>query len=173
MNEKQAHEIIENHHAKMPSLGVIAQSSMENWFPGGTNPKILATTADNQVWVMKFCNNNHGRIPEICEREVLISLLGKAVGVRVVNAWVIPSKCALPILEVNYRKEHHVIQEKIVLMPMLSGNTIAKSRAQAGELLSNKSDLASDIFAFMHWVGDEDRGLEDMMLVNNEIILRV
>lgn len=173
MNEKQAREIIENHHAKMPSMGMISQSqsSMRNWCPGGTNPKIRTITADNQDWVLKFCNNNNRCVPEICEREVLISLLGKAVGVPVVDAWVIPSECALPTLEQNNRKEDHVIREKVVLMPLLSGVTINKSRSQAGEILSNKAVLAANIFAFMHWVGDEDRGLEDMMLVNNEIIL--
>jgi hypothetical protein len=29
----------------------------------------------------------------------------------------------------------------------------------------------ADVFAFMHWVGDEDRGLTDIMLVNGQFVL--
>jgi hypothetical protein len=56
-------------------------------------------------------------------------------------------------------------------MPMLVGSTVSQSRAETIEAIRAAPGQAANVFAFMHWVGDEDRGLADVFLVKNELIL--
>ncbi len=64
-----------------------------------------------------------------------------------------------------------IICDKIVVMPLLPGHTVQAAREATAVRIAWNPEKASDLFAFMLWVGDEDRGLDDGMLVGDQIVL--
>jgi len=56
-------------------------------------------------------------------------------------------------------------------MPFLKGETLENKRLPAASRVGMDPNGVADVFAFMHWIGDEDRGLSDVMLVGGKFIL--
>lgn len=83
-------EAIKRHREARPAETIIRRLLLSEMH-GGNNPKRRAVAPDGSVFVVKWSKNNDGRLPEINEREELTSVLGRLVGVEVVDAWVIPS----------------------------------------------------------------------------------
>jgi hypothetical protein len=129
---------------------------------------LQATDPAGKKWVVKFAVNHGGRAPESCKREVLISLLGQALGVPVVDAWTIPTDGQLELVEPLH---NDAIRDHAVLMPLLPGEAVAGVENAAKAAVSQSPADAADIFAFMHWVGDEDRSLLDVILVDGRFVL--
>ncbi len=85
-----AADVIEHHRREQPSASELAALQLTPFGPRGNN---LAYRADGcgRIWFVKFCKNDANRIPDICEREVLVSLLGAVLRISVVRAWLIPA----------------------------------------------------------------------------------
>lgn len=163
----RAADVIERHRNACPTAEMLRSLRLELFSAAMPNYR-LRSEGDAGSWFIKFCMNVNGRIPDICEREVLISLLGEMLDVPVVSAWSIPTNhlpnCQLP-------KDRSLIIEKAVVMPWLNGSTIDRDRAQAEQLVRAAPSRIADLFAFMHWVGDEDRGLVDVFLEQDRLVL--
>jgi hypothetical protein len=138
---------------------------------GGNNPKRRAVTPDGTRFVVKWSKNNDNRVPEINERDQLTAVLGSLVGVPVVQAWVVPSSslpdAGLPPDEANAP----LVRDKCVVMPFLGGPTVAMSKPASAIRVAWNPAAVADIFAFMHWIGDEDRGLDDVILDGDRLVL--
>ncbi len=159
--------------AARPSESDIRQFQLSSFDGGGWNKMWRAKGPGGTDWLIKICRNTRERTPEICERELWISLLGKVVGIPVVDAWVVCTNLFedLDLSDSDESSRGKLIRDKCVLMPLLKGETVQKKREAAASCIGRKPEAAADIFAFMRWVGDEDRGLCDVMLVDGELVL--
>jgi hypothetical protein len=119
-------------------------------------------------WFVKFGINHGGKSPEAIVRESMISLLAQAVDAPVVPAWVIPADGFLHLVP-DLHKD--AIRDHVALMPYLGETTMEKDMAQAKEVVNRDPPTVADIFAFMHWIGDDDRSLSDVMLVGGKLVL--
>lgn len=117
--------MIDGYLAGRPSDQIIRQLK-PSVLTRGTNPKWRAVATDGTAYIVKVSKNNYERVPEINEREALTSLLGRLVGVPVVDAWVVPvSLLTGLILPVWDKPEAPLIRDRCVLMPFLDGVTVA------------------------------------------------
>jgi hypothetical protein len=106
------------------------------------------------------------------EREALTSLLGRLVDVPAVDAWVVPlSLFPAVILPGRDEPEAPLVRDRCVVMPFLDGATAASDPAGAIAAVGLAPAAAGDLLAFMHWIGDEDRGLDDVMAVGGRLLL--
>lgn len=171
MNWIDTRQLIETHASKRPSSDDLGGMNFEKWYPGGANPKYLATNPGGERWIIKYCKNDANRVPEICEREVLVSLLGKLLTVPVVEAWTIRvNEINIDINEIA-KTENEIVRDKAVLMRLLIGDPVSKMKDSAIELVNRAPERVADLFAFMHWIGDEDRGLGDVFIADDHLTL--
>ena len=107
------------------------------------------------------------KVQDVYEREEMASILGHLLEVPIVRAW-ISSTNGITFLPGN---QSGLIRDKCIVMDFLHGHTLLDDRAAAANWVRNHIRDVADIFAYMHWIGDEDRGLEDIMLVGDELVL--
>jgi hypothetical protein len=161
-------KVIECHTKTRPVEAELASFRLTRLNHAGHNSVYRVQGNDGRHWFVKFCRHNDNRILDICEREVLVSLLGELLQVPVVRAWSIPAgQLRAPDLPVDAS----LSRDRCVLMPLLSGSSVADSRRRATELARSAPSLLANLFAFMHWVGDEDRGLGDVFLADDTFVL--
>jgi hypothetical protein len=171
MTFEDIQRLIETHTSNRPSSDDLIGMCFEKWHPGGANPKYLATDSNDAKWIVKFCKNDANRVPEICDREVLISLFGKVLTVPVVESWTISvNEINIDINDIA-RYEREIVRDKAVLMRMLIGDTVGHNRTAAAAVIEHAPERVADLFAFMYWVGDEDRGLEDVFIAGDYLTL--
>jgi hypothetical protein len=166
-SELRAAEIIERHRNTRPAAEVLRSLQLSLFSDDKPNYRFRGEGEEGS-WFIKFCTNVDNRIPDICERELLISLLGQLLDVRVVSAWSIPAT-DLPALQLP--EDPSLIRDKAVVMPWLNGSTVEGAKDQAMQLVLTAPDCIAELFAFMHWVGDEDRGLVDVFLEDGRLVL--
>lgn len=160
-------ELIRRHAGRCPDRKARESWRVARWnLPGKW--MLLATNPAGKEWVVKVSIDHGNRAPETCKREHLISLLGQAVGVPAVDAWTIPTDGLLHLVEPLHEE---AIRDHAVLMPRLAGEVVERVRDAAKAAVTESPADAADIFAFMHWIGDEDRSLADVMLVDGRLVL--
>jgi hypothetical protein len=164
-------EVLRAHEGRRPSAIELAEWECREIDLGGHNLKFVALDRIRTRAVIKFCDNTNGRIPDICNREELVSVLGNVLEcVPTIDAWVVPAD-GLQIAEVRRKREHQIMDE-CVLMPFLSNYSTLQSRPREAPAVINRHlQEVANILGFMHWVGDEDRGLADMMYSSEQIVL--
>ena len=165
-----AGDVIRDHTATKPSAEVL-KSFRFSPMPGGNNPKCRAEADDGRTYVVKWSKNNLSRVPEINRREMLISILGRLVGVGVVDAWVVRSEFLPEYAFPPDEPQVPLIRDECVVMPFLQGSTVAQSKPASAIRVAWNASAIADLFAFMHWIGDEDRGVDDVMLIDDRFVL--
>src|SRR5262249_55019926 len=119
--------LIRRHAGRGPDRQARKSWRVERWnLPGKW--MLLATDPAGKEGVVKFAINRGGRAPGASKREHLISLLGQAVGVPVVDAWTIPTDGLLHLVEPLHEE---AIRDHAVLMPRLAGETVERVRDAA------------------------------------------
>lgn len=167
VSELRVAEVIESHRNARPVEEVLGSLRLFPFSDAMLNYR-LRGEGDGGSWFIKFCANVDDRIPDICAREVLISLLGQLLDIPVVPAWSIP---AADLPDHQLPTDRSLIRDKAVVMPWLNGKTVDRDKDQAMQLVRTAPDRIADLFAFMHWVGDEDRGLTDVLLEGGRFVL--
>jgi hypothetical protein len=172
MTDSEAIAFLKEHESRCPTTSDREQWLKKKWDIQG-KWMIKATDEKGHQWVVKFCVNHDGKVPESCKREQLISMLGRALGIPVVEAWVIPTNDELiRLVQPLYSQgRSQGIRDHAVLMPFLIGHTIDRVRQEAIAAVQACPELVSSTFAFMQWVGDNDRGLADVMLCDGKAVL--
>ena len=152
-----------------PSQEELSKLALGQSLPGSQNSKFFATTSP-RLWFVKVCRNYYQRAPEVCEREALASLLGRTLGVSIMNAWAI-STSLLSINLPTEKSDKDLILDRVVMMDLVMGKTVQDDQVRAAQWVEANGARVADIFAFMHWIGDEDRGLSDVMLDPTGLVL--
>lgn len=113
----------------------------------------------------KICRHN-SVVQDICEREQFTSMMAEILEVKFVSAWIssIPDGVLIEQVQPEY------VRDRIVLMDHIHGNTASEAPDLSATILSNQAASIGDLLCFMHWIGDEDRGLNDIMLVNDDFL---
>jgi len=136
----------------------------------GQNIKLLAASGC-RAWLLKLCRNNNGNVPETCRREALTSLFGTLLDVPVVDAWVVPISL-LAKYTPRQNPDKDLILDEFVLMPLLAnGKSLEQNPCAGAARIGMQIEKVADVFAFMHWIGDEDRSLSDVMCEGDRIYL--
>ena len=65
--------VIQDYLNDRPNDEELSSLALRQAIAGGQNPKYFAVTKSS-IWLVKFCRNNNGHVPEVCEREALVSL---------------------------------------------------------------------------------------------------
>jgi hypothetical protein len=110
---------------------------------------------------------HNGLVHDICEREEMASIFGHLLGVPIVRAWA----CSTSGIVFPPGIPNGFILHKCAVMDFLDGCAMAADRVAAEIWVRNHIRVVADIFAYMHWIGDDDRGLEDIMMVENKLLL--
>jgi len=162
-----ATQIIEDYWGARPSDQEIRTFDLRPFPAGGHNVKFRATSATG-TWIIKFCRHDDQRVPEVCRREAMASLFGRIVSVPVVDAWVLPAD----LIE-RHRPEQdgQLILDEFVLMREVKGKAFEENRLAGAARIGMQAESVGDVLAFMHWIGDEDRGLADVMYEGNNFLL--
>jgi len=140
-------------------------------FEKGHNIGIPVMGSDKTEWFIKFCRNTKGRVPDICEREELTYLFGRIFGLPIIRAVVLnnPEKAIKNTLSLG----DDIVKNKCVLLPFIQGSNLKSFFDQSIkklEILKHHQESWKNILAFYHWIGEEDRGLTDVMIDNDKII---
>lgn len=107
-------------------------------------------------------------MPDIGEREAMTSGFGRLLGMSVVPAWVVPADQFRPA---DLPPDSEIIRDRCVVMPRIIGPTVEADQQQAKRLVRSGPADVADMFAFMHWIGDEDRGRADVMIEGERLVL--
>jgi hypothetical protein len=164
--------VIERHRSRCPSDDEIRQFEPFRLGLPGQNIKFFAKSSSGS-WLLKFCRNNDGRVPEVCEREVMTCLFGQSLGVPTVEAWVVPT-WKLSENPVRHNREGDVIQDRFVLMRYINEEpcgSFAEDPTAAAERVRSRVPDIGNALAFLHSLGDEDRGVTDVMFERDNILL--
>lgn len=135
----------------------------------GVNQSALATSNTHGEWFIKICRDP-GSVPDICEREELASLLGEMAEVPVVDAFCVPTATFGAVAEL-FPLALDLMTDRCVAMHRIAGSTVSLDPEGASRFIRSHPDKLADIFAFSLWIGDEDRGLDDVMLENGSLVL--
>lgn len=139
------------------------------------NPLFLARSNSSEQFLIKMCDNPRGVVPDICEREYFCSLLGQGFGLPVVRSWATNTPPKLrAIVEGMRNAPRNLILEKCVVMEFLNGSDLESKRRtdsqSVDEAIRLQARTIESFLAFAYWLGDEDRGLKDVMMVNGELV---
>lgn len=128
---------------------------------GGHNKKFSI----NRQFI-KFCKHD-SKVFDICKREELASIIGELIGVPVVKAWCLPMShlTSPPSLGPEF------VPNEFVVMPLLDGGSFQQYRDAAASIVKSRIDQIKDVFAYMHWIGDDDRGIADVMTEGDHFVL--
>lgn len=164
---QRAGEIINRHEKARPGDAELGSLRMERLEGGGHNIRYRGQGSAVTCFI-KFCYHDNQHILDICEREVFISLLGQMLEIPVVQAWSVPARllAAQPPAD-----DGNLIRDRFVLMPWIAGSTLEQSQLEAADRIRADPERVANLFAFLHWVGDEDRGLSDIMLSDGLLVL--
>lgn len=157
-----------------PDIDAIRKSKIEPLQIRSTNLKYLLTFSDDSKWVAKFHATFGEKVTQAVNREVMVSRLGLLLDLPVLQSWHFPGELIfkkLPLEANSYTIGKNIEPHSFVLSPYLTGTTIADNREEAEQWIKNNLSSVADILAFMHWIGDEDRSINDLMLVDDELIL--
>lgn len=154
-------------YSQKPEEPLIGSLRLEKFPSRGQNILLRVVSDLGSEWILKFCRSSDDIAHEVCKREELTSLFGSLLDVPVGNAWVIPSSIISTDL-IQQETYTDLIRDEFVIMPLYEGQTISDSKETA-KIVARKcvSDVAN-MFGFMHWLGDEDRGLDDIMFKKDE-----
>ena len=95
----------------------------------------------------------------------MTSLFGRVLEVPVVKAWVIPSN----VIKIPETTANDLIRDKCVLQPYIEGATLEQNKIAGALRIGIQLITVADILAFLHWIGDEDRGLSDVMFSDDQL----
>lgn len=166
---QDAQRIIREYWDALPPDDEVRTFNLQSMPVAGHNKKFRVESASGS-WLVKFCHHDAWRVPEICRREAMVSLFGKLLDVPVVDAWVLRAD----LLGENIPElvpENELILDEFVLMPLLNGKSVEEDQEGGASRLRMQSGRVGDAFAFMHWIGDEDRGLADVMYEGERFLL--
>ncbi len=112
-------------------------------------------------------SRHDGKVFDICEREEMASIFGHLLSVPIVRAWTSPTKRIAfpPGIDSSF------IRDKCVVMDFIEGHSLFSNRIASEIWVRNHIRVVADIFSYMHWIGDDDRGLEDIMMIGNKLLL--
>jgi len=144
-----------------------AQQPIRRINPGGHNAKLELVASDRTRWFVKYCRNDDGALHDICEREALACIVGKVTDVDTIPAYVV-SRLLRPAESNNLPKD--LIRDRCVLMPFLSGQTLRLRNPSAETVISRQIRRIASLLAATYWLGDEDRGVDDVMLVGDTLV---
>ncbi len=108
-----------------------------------------------------------GKVFDICEREEMASIFGHLLNIPVVRAW--SSLTDGIVFPSGTETLCNVV--KCVIMDWIDGNSLLQDKTAAETVVRSQIQVFADIFAYMQWIGDDDRGLEDIMMVGNKLLL--
>ncbi len=168
----EAVQAIDRHQNRRPSDDEIRQFAPFPLGLPGQNIKFFAKSQSG-MWLVKFCRNDYDRVPEVCEREAMTSLFGLLLGVPAVEAWVVPTP-KLATNPVQHIRDWDLIQDRFVLMRYVDQEPAGsfEENPTAGALrVKSRINEIGNALAFLHWLGDEDRGLTDVMFERDEFVL--
>lgn len=161
-------DVVQQHFSAGPREAIVRQFALSVYPKGGHNYKYLAIDPDGTKWLVKVGKSTYHRSPEMCERELLVSLFGKVLAVPVVDAWIILTDW---LQGLQIPDDPEAIKDRCVLMPWLAGSTVEEKRPAAAAWIATNTAATADILGLMWWMGDEDRGLTDVMLSDRRLIL--
>lgn len=165
INNKVA-KLIQQHESKRPNVNDLSSIELERCFMESTNT-LFRCKDSKPALLFKFCRAEDARLPLICEREEFVSIMGTVLGIPVVNAWVFPTN-QLPAVEID--KSQFII-DKCVVMELLPAKTVHDSQDEASKIVLNNVMAIANTFAFLHWIGDEDRGTKDVLVHDSSLVL--
>lgn len=127
-------------------------------------------------FIYKLCDNPDGRVPDIIRREVFASLVLTSLGCNVPKSWLFQHRDTLDLrfLYSKWEAPADRIQDEFVVMERLNGVSVARMVSQhqgtqrIQEQLGMSSSKCVDLLVASYWLGDEDRGLEDVMIVDDQ-----
>jgi hypothetical protein len=120
-------------------------------------------------WFIKFCKDHEKKREDICEREVLVSLFGQVLGIPIVKAWMVSADSIAAVQTLP--DDPTLIRHKCVVMEWLEGPTLMNDLDAATKTVRSNTGCIANLLAFMHWIGDEDRGLNDVILDEGQLVL--
>ena len=134
----------------------------------GHNIKILIKDSKKRKWVVKFCRNTNNRVPDICEREELTYLFGRILRIPMVHLVVDNSENVKKLIP----QGRDFIRDKYVLMPYISGDNLRDfiNKGKSLRFLKYNPKTVMNVLVFYHWIGEEDRGLEDVIIYKRKMI---
>lgn len=144
------------------------------WRPSGKNGHNLSFVSlvdPEPNWFLKRCRTTGGGVPDLCEREVLASCLGHILDVPVVRSWCIACDVNGILGNQPNGGTNDWISDRLVVMPYLKGHTVEEQPCASAFVLGAHSVKVGELLAFMHWIGDEDRGRSDVFVENDRFVL--
>jgi hypothetical protein len=142
-------------------------SRLEN--PAG-NARCVAIHSDGAKILLKICRDPGG-VPEICKREYLCSMLGVGFGLSVVQSWCVPVPSKI---ESQLSSDANIIRSECVAMEQLPGRNVGdclqSSDSASRQTICKQVSEIESLLVFAYWLGDEDRGLGDVMLSDGQIV---
>jgi hypothetical protein len=123
---------------------------------------------DGRDYFLKWSRTAGGAVPDIVEREECISLLGQAVGVSILESWAVE----LPLPRKPGVDTGDLIRDRCSVADYVPEGSLADFISRGGRpasLATDQREVIADLLAFSMWVGDDDRGIVDIMLPGGRI----
>lgn len=156
----EMHEVIQDHNNKRPLLKGHA-NALDGVF--GQNAKFRL-----EEYFLKVSKHENNKVLDICEREEVASIFGQKLEIPTVLAWTV--KTDQVVFSRTFDQEW--VQGKCVAMEFVAGIPLCCILQEiAVQTVLENVDEVFDIFAYMHWIGDDDKGLEDVMLRSGRLVL--
>lgn len=133
---------------------------------GGHNAHYIVEAGRFSELFCKVCRHDDV-VQDICEREQFASMAAKVVGVSFARAWVVK----LDGIIFQEQRDSAFVQDRCVLSEFVTGRQISKGCEPDIELIKSVPNQIADIYAFLHWLGDEDRGVTDLLVTPEHLTL--
>jgi hypothetical protein len=163
-------QVIRQHRDARPRRNELASCNLLPFAQQQSNP-LYQGKGKNRDLVVKFCFNPANAVPDIYEREHFVSLIGKVLDIPVVDAWIVKTRPLKGIDLPATGEACPLLRDRCIAMPLLEGEAALDNPSHAKEIVQAAPERIGDLFAFLHWIGDEDRGLKDIMLVEDKMVL--
>jgi hypothetical protein len=128
------------------------------------NPRGIATSIDNRKTVIKWERTANGQVPDILKREEFFSILGRTLCLPVIEIWRIKLQ-----IKCDQAETDDLIQTEAIAMPFADSRDLGSiDSSQRGYILKSQTPTSlANLLVFSHWIGDDDRGIQDVVLFDN------
>lgn len=154
-------QIARDHWNRKPNLNGIAKLRSDLT---GCNKK-FSIRDDGIEWLIKICDgwgiSDPRSVRDLNEREELFCILAKANGVPVVDCWRIDTR-TLRFEPTIQWKPNDILQKGVASKFVHAARCPA---CDSGRFNESQLVELSNVLAFCHWIGDEDRGVEDILWI--------
>lgn len=150
--------VAKQHWDSRPTLGGIAtlRKNLK-----GSNKKFAMQDQDTD-WLIKISDgwgDDPRSVNDLNEREELFCILAKANGIPVIDCWRIDTRELAFEAEVQWKKND--IRDKAVASRFVHAERCAA--CENGHFNESQLRDLCNVLTFCHWIGDEDRGMEDVL----------